>query len=402
VGTDYIEVPHRRLFLSSLIMSSFASGPISVLASLLLIDIGSTFDTSVGVTGQLNTIYSIAALIVALLMGVLSTRFRHKSLFLTGLVLMLVSAMGCYLAPDFLTMMLSFSLSGVGYAMVNPMAFALVGKHLPVGRRPNAVGGIVAGGALVYVVGAPIIALVAGVGGWRLPLAGFVAPVLVFGFLFSSVGLPSVRAGEEPRAEKGTYYRSFKEVFTSRSAVACLLGDLLRSASFVAVVFYSASFVRQRFQASTDVASVVIIAAAMSYVIGSLVSGSIVNRLGRKPSVVLAALMAGPFTAAFVFAPDFYVSVALVIIASWFFGLVASAANSLTLEQAPRFRGTMMSIDTAALNFGSAVGTVVGGLALLLFGYEGLGIILGALCIVGAIIWGLFAIDPTMTSEVSA
>jgi len=80
-----MRVPHRRLFLPSLVVSSFASGPITVLAALLLIDIGKTFGASVGVMGQVNTSYSVAAFIFALLMGVLSIRFKHKSLLLAGL-----------------------------------------------------------------------------------------------------------------------------------------------------------------------------------------------------------------------------------------------------------------------------------------------------------------------------
>jgi len=398
--TDYVQLTHRGLFLASLVMSSFASGPISVFASLLLIDIGSTFGTSVGITGQMNTTYSISALIVALLTGILSTRFRHRSLLLCGMALMLVSSLGCYLAPDFLTLVASFSLSGVGYAMVNPMTFALVGSHLPVERRPNAVGGIVAGGALVYVIGAPIIAIIAGTGGWRLPLLEFVIPILFASLLLSYFGLPRVRAGGGFTDDKGTF-RSFMEVFTNRSAIACLVGDSLRSASFVAVVFFSASFVRQKFNASRDLASLMIIGAAMSYVAGSLVSGFLVNRLGRKLSVILAALFAGSFTAAYVLALDFNVSVALIIVASWFFGHLASAANSLTLEQIPSFRGTMMSLDTAAFNLGSALGTTVGGLALLISGYEVLGFILGALCIMGAFVWSLFAVDPTRMAKAS-
>jgi predicted MFS family arabinose efflux permease len=388
--------------LPALVMSSFATGPIALLASLLLVDIGNTFNTSVGVAGQLNTVYSVAALAMALLTGVLSTKFRHRSLLLVGLVLMMFSSFGCYLAPDFLTMLASFSLGGAGYAIVNPMMFALVGGHLSVEKRPKAIGGIIAGGALVYVLGAPVIAMIARIGGWRLPLLGFVAPVLLAGFILSFVGLPSVRAVEESAPAPGTYYRSFKEVLTNRSAAACLVGDMLRSASFVAVVFFAASFVRQRFSVSMDMASFMIICGALAYVIGGLVSGRLVNTFGRKPMVISTALLAAAFTAAYVFAPDFYTSVALIMAAGWFFGLIASAANSLTLEQIPNFRGTMMSVDTAALNLGAALGTVAGGLALLTFGYAGMGLVLGAVCTLGALMWALFAVDPTRAHNPSA
>jgi predicted MFS family arabinose efflux permease len=77
--------------------------------------------------------------------------------------------------------------------------------------------------------------------------------------------------------------------------------------------------------------------------------------------------------------------------------MVASAANSLTLEQVPKIRGTMMSIDSAVVNLGSALGTVIGGIALLFFDYEGLASALGAMAIVAAIVVSLLAIDPTKT-----
>jgi predicted MFS family arabinose efflux permease len=77
--------------------------------------------------------------------------------------------------------------------------------------------------------------------------------------------------------------------------------------------------------------------------------------------------------------------------------MVASAANSLTLEQVPKLRDTMMSIDSAVVNLGSALGTVVGGIALLFFDYEGLASALGAMAIVAAIVVSLLAIDPTKT-----
>jgi len=51
-------------------------------------------------------------------------------------------------------------------------------------------------------------------------------------------------------------------------------------------------------------------------------------------------------------------------------------------------------LDTAALNLGSAFGTVLGGAALLSFGYEGLGSVLGVIGIAAALVFCLFAREP--------
>ena len=378
----------------SLVTASFASGPISVLAALLLIDIGNTFGTSVGVTGQINTAYSIAAFIFALLTGFLSVKFKHKSLLLVGVLLMIVSALGCFLASDFMSLLAFYSLSGAGYAIVNPMTFTLVGEHFPLEKRAKAIGWIVAGGALVYVLGAPIIALMSGFEGWRFPLLGFVLPVLLMSLLIASLGLPSASRRSQISLDTKTHL-SFKDIFSNRSAVACLIGDTLRSAAFVAIVLYATSFFRQRFLIPTELASLVLLGGALSYVLGSLATGQLINRFGRKSSTVLTALLSGVFAISYVLVPNVWVSIALMLIASWFFGMVASSANSLTLEQIPRLRGTMMSIDTAVINVGSALGTMAGGLALLLLSYEGLGSVLGATGILAAIIFCFLAKDPT-------
>jgi predicted MFS family arabinose efflux permease len=390
------KIQHGRLFLPSLFISYFAVGPLAVVVALFLIDMGSAFNVSVGVMGQINTLYSIAATIFALLMGVLSVRFKHKSLLLIGLCFILISALGCFLAPDFNIMFVSYSLSGVGWAVVSPMVVTLIGEHYPLEKRGNAIGWIVAGGALSYVIGPPLIALVAGFGGWRIAVLGFVIPVSLVSILLALLGLPSTSVSQQG-AKQEDYLNSFKTILANKSAIACLAGDALRSAAFIAIVIYVASFVRQRFFVSTDFASIVLLIGASCYAIGGLLGGRFINQLGRKRSTVLTALLSGIFTISYACATNLWLSLALVFAGSWFFGMVASAANSLTLEQVPKFRGTMMSLDSAALNMGSAVGTAVGGLILLSFDYEGLGVALGAIGIVAAVVFYSLAKDPTGT-----
>ena len=396
-SADAVGCSLPRLFLPALTIARFACGPITVLASLSLIEIARAFGISVGVAGQINTAYSLVAFIFAMLTGFLSLRFRHKSLLLGGVLLMALSTLGCFLAAGLTSLFVFYSLSGIGYAIVNSMVFAMVGDHLVLEKRPRAIGWIVAGGALVYAVGAPIIALMLGFGGWRFPLLGFVLPVLLTSVTMILLGLPS-RGKSRTKVEPQTDL-SFKEIFLNGSAVACLTGDTLRVAALVAVMFYSASFFRQRFVMSVDIASFVLLGAAVAYVLGSLSAAGLVGRVGRKPSTTLTALLSGALTVTYSLVPNVLPSMILMLMAAWFFGMAASSANSLTLEQVPRFRGAMMSVDTAALNIGSGFGTAVGGLSLLYFGYEGLGSVLGAMGIIAALFYGLLAMDPTKSGR---
>jgi DHA1 family inner membrane transport protein len=390
-----VQESSRGRLLPSLFFSYFATSPPSILVGLLLIDIGVTFESPVGITGQLNTLSYVAAVIFALLMGILSVRFTHKSLLLMGLLFLNVSALGCALAPNFGLMLISYSLVGLTTAAVAPMTFTLISEHFPLEKRANAVAWLVAGGSLSYVIGAPIISIIAGYGDWRTAFYAFVLPISFLSLLLASIGVPSAPRNGQPATGKEVYLQSFKETLSCKSANACLVGNILRMASFMAVLIYGISFFRQRFLIPTNYASVIMLVAASCYTLGSLVTGRLISKFGRKPLTVLTSLLAGTFTISYAFVPNLWLSLASNLSAAWFFGMTASSASSLTLEQVPKHQGTMMSVNSAAQSFGSAFGTALGGTALIIFNYETLGTILGALGIIAAGIFFLLATDPT-------
>jgi predicted MFS family arabinose efflux permease len=75
--------------------------------------------------------------------------------------------------------------------------------------------------------------------------------------------------------------------------------------------------------------------------------------------------------------------------------MVTTSASSLTLEQTPLYRGSIMSLKAAAVNLGSAFGGALGGIVTLSIGYEGSIGILGFMGILSGAVFYLYAIDPT-------
>jgi len=385
----------KSALLLTLVFCAFSIGPLSVLMSLFLYPIAAEFGVEVGVMGQVNTFSSVAAVVFALVMGFLSVRFRHKSLLMMGLLFFTLSSAGCFLASGFAAMLLAYSISGVGLVMVNPMVNALVGEHFSLEKRAKAIGWTVGAGALAYVVGPLVLNSLSDFGGWRFSLLGFVIPLLFVSLALAFFGIPSASHSHGTAMSRSGFLSGFKQVLSSRSALACLAGDSLRAASFAAVLYYGVAFFMQRFGGSTDVATLVLLVAASCYTVGSLISGRLVDRVGRKPFTAMTALLAGAFTVSFVFVPSFWVSLLLNLTAALLFGMVTAAAISLTLEQVPAYRGTMMSVDSAFVNLGYASGAAVGGITLIWFDYEGLGATLGLVGIVAALVFYLFARDPT-------
>jgi predicted MFS family arabinose efflux permease len=211
-------------------------------------------------------------------------------------------------------------------------------------------------------------------------------------------GLPSESESEQKPSSRGSLVDGFKGVLSNRSADACLVGRALSSAAWAGIGLYGISFYRQQFLVSKGLATYLMIGAAMSYTLGALISSRFVNKLGRRPVTYLSALMAGVFIFFFTTVPNLWISYALNLAGCLFSGIRSTAGVSLTIEQVPEFRGTMMSINSASVSMGSALGSGLGGLALLMYGYQGVGPTLGLLGIASAIIIRLFAVDPTRTS----
>lgn len=388
---------HEKLILPSLFLSRFATQPHGLIAGLLLIDIGNTFGCPLGVAGQIQTFSFINSVVFALLLGVLSVRFKHKLLLMMGLVFFSISATGCFLAPNFNAMLLLYSLSGLGMAMVPPMCSTIVGEHLPLERRSNAIGWIHVGAAFSYLIGAPVTSFLAGHGGWRLAFMGFMLPISLASLTIVFVGIPSAPGNPKSTMRGGNYLEGFKKILSNKSALACLLGSTLSMAAWEANLIYMASFLRQRFLIPIGLVSISLSGISMCFIFGSLLSGYLVDRFGRKSFTVLATFLLGILTLIYLNLNIFWMSISLLLLVCVFAGMRYAASDSLTLEQVPEFRGTMMSISSAAANLGSSLGAGLGGLSLLLSGYGGLGVSLGALGISGAIVYYLLTIDPTRT-----
>jgi predicted MFS family arabinose efflux permease len=128
---------------------------------------------------------------------------------------------------------------------------------------------------------------------------------------------------------------------------------------------------------------------------GNVIGGKIIDKIGRKRILATAPLMLGILTMSMFNVGTFWLSVVISIIL-WLFGSTSFlTGNSLSLEQDPEFRGTMMSVNSAARGVGSMMGTMIGGLVLLRYGYSSLGYVAGIFGTLAVLTYHFFSVDPT-------
>lgn len=381
-----------KLIIPSLFIATYAAQIGGIITILLLIDIGETFNLSVGVTGQLKTISSGIAVIFSIIMGVISIRYNHKKLLMIGILLFILSSIGCYLSPSFNIMMASCAVAGIGIAVYGPMSTTIIGEILPVEKRAGAIGMVVAGMSISYLIGALVIGYLAGASGWRSTYLFYSIPISILSLVMVTIGIPSKQV--DARISSGSYFDGFKAVFTNISADACLICYVLSSAAWQYGLAYGISFVRQRFLLSTSLASIFMLGTSLVFTIGSVTSGRLINRYGRKFTTVISTFLLSTLTIIGPFLYNFGIYAVLALVCCVFSGMMFTGIRSLTLEQVPRFRGTIMSLNYASMQMGYALGAGVGGFALVLFDYQGAGLALGGMGIIGAFILYLFAAEP--------
>jgi predicted MFS family arabinose efflux permease len=382
----------RRLILS-FVVSSFATQPAGLITSLLLIDIGLTFGVPVGVAGQLRTISSIVGVLVALLLGVISLRYSARSLLLTGSVLLNISAIGCAFAWDFASILVIYSLTGVGVTMIAPMINTLIGANFPREKRSKILGLSAAGTSIAYLICSPLVSYISGVAGWRLVFLLLMLPVSLVGLAIGYIDAP-----KSPRMRKPTKAREllsgYRSVLSDRSAVFCLIGTMLSWTSFAGSLTYSISFFRQQFLLALLWASILLSAMALSKTLGHLTVSQLIAKLGRKNAAVASIFSMAVLTFGYLYSLDFWVSVVLVCFSCTLAGYMHSSVDSLNLEQVPEYRSSMQSLSFAFYTMGGVMGAGIGGLALVFGGYSVLGVLLGLCGFASALILYVFAREP--------
>ena len=399
--------PVGRFFVSALIMAFFAITIPQQIAGLLSLDIAKTFfptnflvgsspelqASAIGAVSQIVTINSIFEVLFAFIVGVVAVRLSHRLLLIGGVVLIIFSAVGCYLAPTLWMLGIFFAIEGAGSVIVGIMGMTLVGEFLPFSRKSKTVSYLIGATSAAAVVSAPIILLITNFGGWRLNFLLFTMPLSIFGLLLLFYALPKTQIKLKDISSENVYLRSFKQVLLNRSAAFCLIGGALGSSATIGT--FAMAYYRQQLGLPLDFATFVLFGASLMYVVASLVIGRFVNLVGARILALVAAFLNGVFIIIFFFMPTWWIAFPLDMIHIWFGAAVFIAFSCLALDQVPNHRATMMSMRSVFAGVGGAVGAALAGLMLIVFGsYQTVGISFGIMSIASA---GAFFLtkDPT-------
>ncbi len=389
---DVGEHSSNRLILFALFISSYAMYPSQLIITVLLVEIAGDFNLPIGISAQIRSISLAVALVTAFAVGALSIKYRKKNLLVAGLLALTFSAIGCGASMNFGMLILFYILTGLGVTIVEPMATALVGEYFPAEERASALGWYGAAGGISHMVGSQVIGFIAELGGWRLPFLAYALPASLLSIALVSSQLPSEKM--EVQRSSRSIMTGFRDVLSDHSALACLSGITLATATWQGIYFFSVSFLKQELSMPPILAAGIYSIMSVMFTMGSLSSGRIIRKIGRKHAVLLGLAAIVIFTVAYTNLPFLWLVLFCNVVGCYFGAIRNLSSIGLSLEQVPGSRGTMMSLNSAALRIGSLLGTSIGGLIIIVYGWRALGLLFGFTGIVSAIIYLLFVRDP--------
>ena len=400
--TDEKQFSAGRFFVLSLTVACFSLYIVDSLAGVYLHDLavaffGSSDPAFVAITSQLGTVSSVVSVAVGLLLGALSVRFNHKKLMVLGTSFIPVGAVGCFLAPNFLFLQIFYALEGIGTIVAGVMAIVLVGEMLSLSERPKATGWIYTGPAIAGIAANLVISLFfSGADGWRQFLLWFALPVSLIALAVAYFGVPSQTQKQAGTVEKEAYLSSYKKVFLRKSAAACLIGNMIKMAGALWII-YLVAFLMTKFNLPLTEGALVFMGVTVAMTVSHPAGGYLVNKLGRKNLLVATTIIQSATVPLIAFVPDLWVVIGIAFAAVIVGGLGLPASANLALEQVPESRTTMMSFNTVLMTVGGGLATAVGGLALAFFDYTGMFLTFAALGFAAAAIFLFWTKDPCRT-----
>jgi predicted MFS family arabinose efflux permease len=334
----------------------FLVGTELYLVAPLLPEIAHSLEATIAAVAMVVTAYAVVYALASPLLGIFSDRWPRKRSAIAGSIVFLVGNIGCAVAPDLGGLIVARGVAGLGAALAAPAIWACLAERTAAHQRGRAISFGASAFSLGHVLGVPVGAALAAVGGWR-------TPFLVVGMLML-VATIMLASRFESTPVVGTQ-RGLIALIRPWSSPAIRLGLLASSfwqAARLGAYTYIGAIFAMRFGMDVEALGLVGLLAGVGTMVGSLAAGTILDRLARHgiPGAWISVFAALLFIPCAVIASTCgQVWVALALLGLWCICGGAFYSSQLTFLSSadPSQRATVIAWNNSMLYAGTAVGT---------------------------------------------
>lgn len=344
----------------------------SSMASLppLFVGIADQFDTSIGTVGLVRSTSALTAILTTLLVGGWIHRNGARPVMVAGGLIGAAGALVSAGAPSLLVLALGQAVVGVGICCLLASGFAGAGEFFAPEARNWAIGWVVALQSLAWIVGVPVVGVLADHLGWHW---GFAVPVFFCLVATFSALLFAPRFARDPQAADER--TGLLAALADRGGRRWTIGELLAFGVWTAEITYIAAFYMETFDISESVVGILLPTGSIAFMAGSALADRASRHWNNRSLLVWSSLGMGAVAAViFNVHPAVLFTLVVGLAMGVFAGLRAAGSSTLALDQMPDRPGAMMAARTGAVQLGYLLGAAAGGVIVDLAGYGALGL----------------------------
>lgn len=324
----------------------------------LIPDIRVTFKISDSQTGFMVSAFTLCyALAAPVLATILAGKPIRRNL-VTALILFSVANGASALAPSFPILLIARAMAGVGAGLYSPLAAAAAVSFVSKEKQGRALGMILGGMSVGTIVGVPLGLMIAEHLGWQGTFWSIAALGLI-ALIGIAVGTPNVPALAPPSLRQ-----RFAMMINGR--VSATVGiTFLTSVSSLGLYTYISSILQQ--SAGIQNITPYLWAWGIGGVVGSLSIGALIDRT-RHPSLLMAGILA--ILAFAMFSLPLGIKIPIVAFLPFvLWGAMGWASQApqqhVLIRLQPKHGATAVALNSSANYLGGAVGSALGGIAML-------------------------------------
>lgn len=365
--------------------------------------VANDFAISTALVGQLSTVSMLSGIVLTLILSPLSDVFGRKRLILFGLWLSLVTSIASAVAPTFTVLLLIRVVAGASWGGIMPSVYALAADKFNGRTRATAIGWITSCLSLGGIVTNVLMTQVAAYTSWRGSVWVFVMMATAGAIVLPRFLPADPPLAKPPRGALRTAFGSGLLLPLQHQATRALIGsNVARSIHWFAMVTYLSSLFAVVYGVSIAMIGYLMLMTSVGYLIGVNIASRLTPHFGPQrinawsniiafPLIVLETGLLAPLPVMLVFAMCYHACM----------GAGYATAQTLLLSVTPAGRGATTGLNTATVQAGGVVASIVGGLIIGGLGFRWLGPILGWSGLVASFwVWRAVAVNAGRDSMI--
>ena len=378
---------NKAWYMAVLALTVFATISAILIIPPLLVEIATDLDISVAVAGQLATATFAAWAVTGVSAGPLSDSFGRRPVAIVCLAALSVSMLACAVAPNLETLLALRVLTGLGGGVIPPNIVGSVADVISPARRARAVGALLGIQGIAAAISVPLVAVLADVGGWRLPFIVYGA-VLVAGLAANWLWLPKERSERVRNFAYLSRYRSLVSMRFFRVAVAV---NLTQRIAYWGSISYFAAYLIHTFDLSVGFVALPLAIAALGQTVGNY-GASFAANLKYRAAIIAAVTVAGGAFGLAVFSIELglWSTVAVATVSSGLLSVTFPILIAASTEYSGESKATGVGLMGFSNQAGGMLGAAIAGALLASIGYVGIGYMCLGVTIISALLTTLF------------